>query len=151
MEHKCDPTSVPALSGFFLLLLAAELLRRKRVAWWLAVGLVISIVSHLVKGLDYEEGLLSLVLLVQLLWLRPVFTAQSDRPSIIQGLRVLVGAQCCSPWPMAPWASGCWTHYSTPLACQRRWPKPWPCFSPPTMAGCSPQLVLVATLLIRFM
>jgi phosphatidylglycerol lysyltransferase len=26
-----------ALSGFFLLLLAANLLRRKRVAWWLAV------------------------------------------------------------------------------------------------------------------
>ncbi len=82
-----------ALSGFFLLLLAANLLRRKRVAWGLAVGLlVVSILSHLVKGLDLEESLLSLVLLGQLLWLRPVFTAQSDRPSMVQGLRVLVGA-----------------------------------------------------------
>lgn len=82
-----------ALSGFFLLLLAANLLRRKRVAWGLAVGLlVVSIVSHLVKGLDLEESLLSLVLLIQLLWLRPVFTAQSDRPSMIQGVRVLIEA-----------------------------------------------------------
>jgi phosphatidylglycerol lysyltransferase len=82
-----------ALSGFFLLMLAANLLRRKRVAWWLTIGLlVVSILSHLVKGLDYEEGLLALVLLLQLLWLRPIFTAQSDRPSIIQGLRVLIGA-----------------------------------------------------------
>jgi phosphatidylglycerol lysyltransferase len=82
-----------ALSGFFLLTLAANLLRRKRVAWWLTVGLlVVSILSHLVKGLDYEEGLLALGLLLQLLWLRPVFAAQSDRPSILQGMRVLVGA-----------------------------------------------------------
>ncbi|MBD0336403.1 MAG: DUF2156 domain-containing protein, partial [Cyanobacteria bacterium Co-bin13] len=82
-----------ALSGFFLLMLAVNLLRRKRVAWWLAVGLlIVSIVSHLVKGLDYEESLLSLVLLGQLLIMRPQFKAQSDRPSIIQGLRVLAGA-----------------------------------------------------------
>ncbi|PLZ87138.1 hypothetical protein CI593_17310, partial [Fischerella thermalis CCMEE 5194] len=46
-----------ALSGFFLLSLATNLLRRKRLAWWLAVFLLgISLSSHLVKGLDYEEG-----------------------------------------------------------------------------------------------
>jgi phosphatidylglycerol lysyltransferase len=82
-----------ALSGFFLLALSANLLRRKRLAWWLTVGLLaISMLSHLVKGLDYEEALLSLLLLGQLLWLRPIFTARSDRPSVIQGLRVLGGA-----------------------------------------------------------
>lgn len=62
-------------------------------AWVLTVGLLIlSIVFHLVKGLDVEEGFLSAVLLIQLLIMRDVFTAQSDRPSIAQGIRVLVGA-----------------------------------------------------------
>lgn len=82
-----------ALSGFFLLSLATNLLRRKRLAWWLAVFLLgISLSSHLVKGLDYEEGLLSLGLFVLLLLMRHQFTAQSDRPSIAQGVRVLIGA-----------------------------------------------------------
>ncbi|WP_236146305.1 phosphatidylglycerol lysyltransferase domain-containing protein [Leptolyngbya iicbica] len=93
LEVRAGGHLFAALSGFFLLALAANLLRRKRLAWWLTVGLLgVSILSHLVKGLDYEEGLLALVLLFQLLWLRPVFTAQSDRPSIVQGLRVLIGA-----------------------------------------------------------
>ncbi|MEO1067948.1 MAG: phosphatidylglycerol lysyltransferase domain-containing protein, partial [Cyanobacteria bacterium J06638_6] len=106
-----------ALSGFFLLLLAANLLRRKRVAWWLVVGLVvISMISHLLKGLDYEKSLLCLVLLIQLLWLRPVFTAQSDRPSTIQGLRVLGGALL---FTLAYGTLGFWLldhHYTTPFS-----------------------------------
>ncbi|MCP6761732.1 MAG: phosphatidylglycerol lysyltransferase domain-containing protein [Fischerella sp. CENA71] len=82
-----------ALTGFVLLTLATNLLRRKRVAWLLTIGLlVISIASHLLKGLDYEESLLSGLLLVQLIMMRHVFTAQSDRPSIAKGLRVLIGA-----------------------------------------------------------
>ena len=82
-----------ALTGFFLLALSTNLLRRKRVAWLLTVALlIVSILSHLLKGLDYEESLLALVLLVQLILMRNVFTAQSDRPSIAQGVRVLIGA-----------------------------------------------------------
>ena len=82
-----------AITGFFLLTLAANLLRRKRLAWLMVVILlVVSIISNLVKGFDYEEGLLSAVLLAQLLLTRNFYTAQSDRPSTIQGLRVLVGA-----------------------------------------------------------
>ncbi|MBD1911838.1 phosphatidylglycerol lysyltransferase domain-containing protein [Leptolyngbya sp. FACHB-8] len=82
-----------AIAGFFLLALATNLLRRKQVAWLLTVILlVISIISHLVKGWDYEEALLSAGLLVVLITMRPVFTAQSDRPSIAQGARVLLGA-----------------------------------------------------------
>lgn len=106
-----------ALSGFFLLMLAANLLRRKRVAWGLAVGLlVVSIFSHLVKGLDVEESLLSLVLLGQLLWLRPIFTAQSDRPSLLQGLRVLAGALL---FTLAYGTLGFWAldrHYAAPFS-----------------------------------
>ncbi|NMG11533.1 phosphatidylglycerol lysyltransferase domain-containing protein [Brasilonema sp. UFV-L1] len=82
-----------ALTGFVLLTLATNLLRRKRIAWLLTVGLlIISILSHLIKGLDYEESLLSGVLLMQLLLMRHVFTAKSDRPSIAQGIRVLIAA-----------------------------------------------------------
>lgn len=82
-----------AITGFVLLTLATNLLRRKRVAWLLTVGLlVISIISQLVKGLDYEESLLAGVLLVQLILMRNVFTARSDRPSIAQGIQVLIGA-----------------------------------------------------------
>lgn len=82
-----------AITGFFLLALATNLLRCKRVAWLLTVGLlVVSIASHLLKGLDYEESLLSGVLLLQLILMRDVFTAQSDRPSMSQGVKVLIGA-----------------------------------------------------------
>ncbi len=82
-----------ALTGFVLLTLAANLLRRKRVAWLLTIGLlIVSILSNLLKGWDYEESMLSAILLMQLLLMRQVFTAQSDRPSIAQGVRVLIGA-----------------------------------------------------------
>lgn len=82
-----------ALSGFFLLTLASNLLRRKRVAWLLTVILlIISIFSHLIKGLDYEESLLSLVLLIQLILMRDIYKARSDTPSIAQGVRALIGA-----------------------------------------------------------
>ncbi|WP_013323478.1 phosphatidylglycerol lysyltransferase domain-containing protein [Gloeothece verrucosa] len=82
-----------ALTGFFLLSLATNLLRRKRVAWLLAIVLlIISIVSHLIKGLDYEESLLAFVLLIQLVLMRNVYTARSDAPSLAQGVRMLMGA-----------------------------------------------------------
>lgn len=82
-----------ALSGFALLVLARNLARRKHVAWLLALAtLAISVVSHLVKGLDYEEASLAVVLMVVLWSMRDHFHARSDRPSIQQGLRVLGGA-----------------------------------------------------------
>lgn len=82
-----------ALAGFVLLILATNLLRRKRVAWVLTIGLlIVSILSHLIKGLDYEECILAGVLLVQLIVMQRVFTARSDTPSIAQGIRVLLVA-----------------------------------------------------------
>ena len=82
-----------AVSGFILLTLASRLLRRKKVAWLLAVILLlISTVSNLLKGLDVEETIPAGLLLILLLLLRKSFTAESDRPSIAQGVRVLVGA-----------------------------------------------------------
>jgi phosphatidylglycerol lysyltransferase len=91
VSHGSRITS--ALAGFALLLLASNLWRRKRVAWILTLFLlVISILTHLVKGLDFEEASLSLFILVFLILLRNSFHAESDRPSVKQGLYTLVAA-----------------------------------------------------------
>jgi phosphatidylglycerol lysyltransferase len=82
-----------AITGFFLIMLAANLSRRKQMAWLLTVALlIVSMLSHLLKGLDYEESIMAGGLLILLLVLRDVFTAQSDQPSIAQGFKVLIAA-----------------------------------------------------------
>ncbi len=92
-ELRASGRLFSAVTGFMFLSLAGNLLRRKRLAWLLMVVLLsVFIVGHLVKGLDFEEALLSSVLLIQLLRMRAVFTAQSDRPSIAQGIRVLMSS-----------------------------------------------------------
>jgi len=82
-----------ALGGFALLALSLSLLRRKYVAWLLTIlTLAVSIISHLIKGLDYEEALLAAALMVMLILMRRHFYARSDRPSVRQGLLMLVRA-----------------------------------------------------------
>ena len=82
-----------ALAGFALLVLARYLSRRKRVAWALTlIVLGISAISHLVKGLDYEEAFLAGGLMVILWLMRSHFHANSDRPSVKQGVQALIGA-----------------------------------------------------------
>ena len=82
-----------ALAGFALLLLARGLWRHKQTAWLLTeVVLVISIISHLLKGLDYEEALLAAGLALWLLYLHPHFHARSDTPSVKRGLKTLLAA-----------------------------------------------------------
>lgn len=81
------------ISGFVLLILSSNLWRRKRMAWLLTlIVLAISAISHVVKGLDYEEALVALALIGWLIWLRPQFVAQSDPPSICRSLRILIAA-----------------------------------------------------------
>lgn len=76
-----------ALAGFALLLLASGLWRRKRVAWLLAlVVLVASIITHLLKGLDYEEASLAAILCIVLVAWRAHFHARSDPPSVRQAI-----------------------------------------------------------------
>ena len=82
-----------ALAGFALMSLSIGLWRRKRNAWILTlIVLVVSAISHLVKGLDYEEALLGLGLAVWLLSLRAHFYARSDTPSVRQGLWAVVAS-----------------------------------------------------------
>ena len=81
-----------ALAGFALLVMAMGLWRRKRVAWVMTLALLmVTAVSHLVKGLDWEEASGALLLAVVLVILRDAFHARSDRPSIRQGL-IVTGA-----------------------------------------------------------
>ena len=81
------------LAGFALLLLAGSLWRRKRTAWLMTLAvLLISAVSHLVKGLDYEEATLAVLLALFLLTQRNYFHALSDKPSTRQGIRALAVA-----------------------------------------------------------
>ncbi len=91
LEVRRSSRLAATLAAFALLLLAVNLWRRKRVAWMLTLGtLVVSIVTHLLKGLDYEEALLAAALVLGLIVLRASFHARSDPPSFRQGLWVMV-------------------------------------------------------------
>ena len=82
-----------ALAGFALLMLASGLWRRKRIAWLLTLlVLFVSILSHLLKGLDYEEAGIAAFLGAWLVYLHPHFHARSDPPSMRQGLVTLAAA-----------------------------------------------------------
>ncbi len=91
IRHGSRITS--ALAGFALILLASNLWRRKRTAWMITTILVsLSIATHLLKGLDFEEASLGLGLLVLMIILRKSFHASSDLPSVKQGMAVLIAA-----------------------------------------------------------
>lgn len=82
-----------AFSGFALMILSIGLWRRKRAAWILTLAVLgVSAVSHLIKGLDYEEALLGLGLAIWLLNLRSHFYARSDPPSVRQGLWAVIAS-----------------------------------------------------------
>jgi phosphatidylglycerol lysyltransferase len=90
LEVRLGGRITSALAGFALLLLAGSLWRRKRAAWIITILLLaVSIVSHLIKGLDIEEASVTLGLLILLIMLRHSFHTFSDRPSLRQGLFVL--------------------------------------------------------------
>ncbi len=81
------------LAGFALLLLAGGLWRRKQTAWSATlIILFISAVSHLIKGLDFEEATVALLLALFLLTQRKYYHALSDRPSLWQGAKILVSS-----------------------------------------------------------
>ena len=91
LEVRRGSQLTAALAGFALIILANSLLRRKRVAWIMTIiVLLISAVSHLLKGLDYEEATLAIALAVLLLTERHHFHAYSDAPSVQNGLRALL-------------------------------------------------------------
>jgi phosphatidylglycerol lysyltransferase len=82
-----------AVAGAGLLMLGRGLWYRKRAAWSIAcVLLVVSAASHLLRGPDYQEAIISVALLVWLLAEHRGFLARPDAPSVRQALRVVAGA-----------------------------------------------------------
>jgi phosphatidylglycerol lysyltransferase len=84
--------SLIMLFGLGLIMVARSLARRKRQAWRMAVVLLaVSPFLHLTKGLDWEEALLSVGMLVPLFLYRNAFWAANDRPSARQGALAALG------------------------------------------------------------
>ncbi len=82
-----------AVLGGALLILASSLWRRKRSGWLLTIVLlVIAAILHLLRGPDYQETLIALLLSGWLFSLRREFHARSDPPSVQRGLLLMAGA-----------------------------------------------------------
>lgn len=74
---------VTLLTGLALSATALNVWRRRRLAWWVALGLALaSLAAHLGKTTNQAEALASLLLLAALLYTRPYFTGQTARPNL---------------------------------------------------------------------
>ncbi|HEX5494195.1 MAG TPA: phosphatidylglycerol lysyltransferase domain-containing protein [Mycobacteriales bacterium] len=90
-EASATATGVAATLGFLLIWLASGLRRRKRRAWRAAVVVTAVVaVSHVAKGLDFEEAAVSMAILVMLIASRSEFYALGDPVTRWMALRVFV-------------------------------------------------------------
>ena len=84
--------------GLAMIFLSRGLARRKRRAWTLAVALVIaSAIAHLAKGLDFEEAIVHIALLVALLRSRRHFVAPGDPATLVPLFQVAVALGLSAP------------------------------------------------------
>jgi lysyl-tRNA synthetase class 2 len=80
------------VTGVLLVLLARGLRRRKRRAWRATVALLAgSVALHVLKGLDVEEAVVAVVLLVGLVLVRDDFYAKGDPRTRWRALGALLG------------------------------------------------------------
>lgn len=71
--------ALTVVTGVILLLTAFYLYRGLKSAWWLAMGMaLISLLSHLIKGFDYEEAILALLSIGILLYQRDQYNVPND-------------------------------------------------------------------------
>ena len=82
------------LIGFALVISSINIWKRKQRALRLVISLsLVSVVLHLLKGIDYEEATVSLLLFFILWFTRKQFTVKSGPPDVRQALiRTIVGA-----------------------------------------------------------
>jgi phosphatidylglycerol lysyltransferase len=74
---------VTMLIGFALIVLSINIYKRKKRAFQIALVLsILSIIFYLIKGLDYEEAILSVIVIAILLLSRKTFTVGSSTPSM---------------------------------------------------------------------
>ena len=84
--------------GLGLVWLSRGLARRKRRAWWLAVVVVFaSAIAHLAKGLDFEESVTHVLLLIALVRSRRQFVAPGDPATIRPLVQVGAALTVCVP------------------------------------------------------
>jgi len=88
LEIDRGSRTLTVLAGLLLIWLSWSLFRRKRNGWIAAtLVLAVSVVLHLLKGLDYEEASGALVLLGGLWLTRREFVVRSDRRSVGDAVR----------------------------------------------------------------
>jgi phosphatidylglycerol lysyltransferase len=86
---------ITLLIGFALIISAINIYKRKQRAYYAVLLLSsLSIVFHLTKGLNYEEAIASVVLLVVLVIARDRFTVRSGVPDLSNGLFRFAVAAC---------------------------------------------------------
>lgn len=67
------------VAGAFLLLTAVYMLKGLRNTWWIALILsMVSLIGHVIKGIDYEEATVALVVLVMLLFTRKEYQIKGN-------------------------------------------------------------------------
>lgn len=97
--EKFVPITVPrtadalvAMASIGLLFLAGGVRRGQKQAWILTLGIAIGTATlDLIKGGDFEEALLLIILAIYLIATRSSFKAPMDRPSFFRGVRALLG------------------------------------------------------------
>ncbi len=91
------------LIGFGLVVSSINIYKRKRLAYYVVLALSsLSIVFHLGKGLNFEEALVSLVLLVVVILSRNRFTVRSGVPDYRSGLvRFAIAVVLCLAYGIA--------------------------------------------------
>lgn len=80
------------IAGILLVVISAYLLRGLKRGWYFAMTLaIISFFGNLVKGLDYEEALLALVIILMLLWSRKEYVLKTNRKYLRLGCTWIFG------------------------------------------------------------
>ncbi|MBU4538325.1 MAG: phosphatidylglycerol lysyltransferase domain-containing protein [Weeksellaceae bacterium] len=80
------------IAGILLIVTSAYLIRGLKRGWYFALGLAtVSLFGNLLKGLDYEEALISLTIILLLIYSRKEYILQSNRKFLKTGFSWLLG------------------------------------------------------------